>query len=218
MELTFVMKRIIRPHPMYFFKSTDDHIIIMPPGGIETEHGYDLLERDWVAPDGKGKIADFRISGQYQTPGDTAQSPKGWVVIRFSNVDDGMIEYAGADSGGSVLRGPHEAPETGFKSEMKFPTWIDDATMKLARAGKWAAPMFVFRIRTVKDKDGKIISARYGKLPAGITGFLDQRRQILDIAYYLNGTNNDRGMEWDMKTNLFKDLGGKFNEFNWGKP
>lgn len=135
-ELTFVMKKIIRPHPMYFVTSTDDNILFMPPGDFGTSHGYDLIERDWIAPQGKGKVADFRIAVRQQTPGDVTYSPKGWTIIKFSNPHDGIIEYTNAATGGSILQGPHEAPLDGYHPEASFANWRDEAVMAKQSAGR----------------------------------------------------------------------------------
>lgn len=72
-ELTFVMKKIVRPHPMYFWTNEggQDSQIFFPANDFKEPHGYDLIERDWVAPNGHGKVVDFLISGYHETPGDT---------------------------------------------------------------------------------------------------------------------------------------------------
>jgi hypothetical protein len=219
-ELNFVMKRIVRPHPMYFWTNEGGQYsqIFFPNNDFKSQHGYDLIERDWVSPHGKGKVIDFLISGYHETPGDTSFSPKSWVTLKFNNPQDGIIEYKNASSGGSILEGPHEAPETGYQPEFKFPNWFDDATQNLRKERKWSLPVYVFRVRTVTDKNGRIESARYGKIMGSIRGGLYYKRPGMHMTYYLNGTDNDRGLEWDMKNNLFKDLDGKFNEVNWGKP
>lgn len=131
-ELTFVMKKIIRPHPMYFVTKMDGASSVAIPGQKQDqEFGYDIIERDWIAPHGKGKVADFLITASLETPGDTAYDPHGWVRLRFTNLQDGIIEYKNASSGGSILQGPHEAPEAGYQPEMKFANWFDAATQEL---------------------------------------------------------------------------------------
>ena len=218
-ELTFVMKKIVRPHPMYFITKCDTiGKTVYPEKALEKQHGYDLIERDWVAPHGKGKVADFLITGSLETPGDTSLSPKSWVALKFSNPQDGIIEYKNASSGGSDLQGPHEAPETGYLSEFKFPNWFDDVTQNLGKEHKWSLPMYVFRVRTVTDKEGRIVSARYGKLLGGIEGNNYYKLPGMFMTYYLNGADNDRGLEWDMKNNLFKDLQGKCSLMGGNKP
>ena len=55
--------------------------------------------------------------------------------------------------------------------------------------------IYLFRVRTVEDHDGNIVSARYGKIYG----------DFMQFSYYLNPTPNDRNIEFDPKQNL---LGG----------
>ena len=55
---------------------------------------------------------------------------------------------------------------------------------------------FYFRVRTVTDKDGKIISAHYGKIYGDFPSFI----------HYFNGTANDRNLEFDIGRNLLGNL------------
>ncbi len=218
-ELNFTMRKIIRPHPMYFYTEYDGRSSVpIPDKKLDREFGYDLIERDWVSPHGKGKTADFLITASHQKPGDTGDYPNGTYHLKFSNRGDGIIEYKNASSGGSILEGPHEAPEVGYLPEFEFRNWLDEEAEKLRKDGKWSLPMYVFRIRTVTTPDGKIVSARYGKLRGGVLGWLSLRRPVVKLTYYLNGTDNDRGLEWDMKNNLFKDLQGKCSLMGGNKP
>jgi hypothetical protein len=69
---------------------------------------------------------------------------------------------------------------------------------------KWEG--YFFRVRTV-EQDGKIVSARYGKIRGGIE--VDPRWSStcsVTLTYYFNPTPNDRNLEWDMKKNLFGGL------------
>lgn len=69
---------------------------------------------------------------------------------------------------------------------------------------------FYFRVRTV-EKDGKIISALYGKLAAGFEMRIPNQQEVkIVLKYYLNPTPLDRNMEFDVKQNLFNNL--KFDE------
>jgi hypothetical protein len=109
-----------------------------------------------------------------------------------------------SEAGWSDLVGPHEAPETGYVPKWEFQTWENDEDMQ---AG-YVKPrqVYVFRVRTVLDKDGKVVSARYGKMPGRMDSRLAFGRSHVILDYYLNGKDNDRSLEWDRKNNLFKDL------------
>lgn len=65
---------------------------------------------------------------------------------------------------------------------------------------------YFFRIRTVIDDKGAIISARYGKIVGAISFYpLEGGRTPLTFCYFISGTDNDRNMEHQIDTNLFDD-------------
>ena len=69
---------------------------------------------------------------------------------------------------------------------------------------------FYFRVRTI-EKDGKLVSAFYGKLSAGLEMLIPNQQEVrIVLNYFLNPTPLDRNMEFDLKQNLFKNL--KFDE------
>jgi hypothetical protein len=53
-----------------------------------------------------------------------------------------------------------------------------------------------FWVRTVKDHEGNIVSAHYGKIYG----------DFMQFTYYLNPTPNDRNIEFDPKQNLLQGL------------
>ena len=55
---------------------------------------------------------------------------------------------------------------------------------------------YLFRVRTVVDDKGNIVSAHYGKIYG----------DFMEFKYYLNPTPNDRNVEFDPKQNLLKNL------------
>lgn len=66
----------------------------------------------------------------------------------------------------------------------------------------------MFRVRTVLDDEGNIVSARYGKIYGPIEyGESDSGSGgKIRFTYYLNPTPNDRNVEFDPEQNLFTDL------------
>ena len=91
-----------------------------------------------------------------------------------------------------IVEGVTHAPEDGY-----MPTIIVDAEGR----PKWhigeARPLsFVFRVRTVLDEVGKVVSAHYGKIYP----------EAYKIVYYFNPTENSPSLEFNPKQNLFKDL------------
>jgi hypothetical protein len=96
---------------------------------------------------------------------------------------------------GSMLRSPFIAPESGLLS-----------SHKVIRSRRPGGPeksnydpekhAYFFRIRTVVDSAGQIVSANYGKIYG----------DFMNFTYYVNPTPNDRNIEFDPKQNLFTNL------------
>lgn len=212
-EVKLVMKKIGEPHPMYAVRTKDGLSFKFPTPGKLGPAGFDLELRDWVEPYGKGKTADFIISGTLDDPSNPGYREekgrrimsfaKGVIRVAFNNPDDGIRMFE--DNGGSKLAGPSIAPVGGYVNAWEFSSWTGE--------GSTASPpvnCYVFRVRTVRDDRGNIVSARYGKLdgpPRGSFGL----SSFVDMVYYFNSGPNDRRLEWDHKTNLFKDL----DQGNW---
>lgn len=207
-EVDLTLKKIINPVPMYAVNSGNGIGALMPDAENKS-FGYDLLARDWVAPWGKGTTADFVFFGMEEFGTDPGQPMTGKLKIGFSNAGDGIIAMPIGSDGGSELLGPHKAPEGNYASEHAF---MAKPAEKLGVPSQELANLvWVFRIRTVKDDQGRIVSSRYGKI-YGYPQILSMRgRPAIRFNYYVSGIDNDRNLEWDMKTNLFKDL----NKESW---
>ena len=58
-----------------------------------------------------------------------------------------------------------------------------------------------FRVQTVLDDKGNIVSARYGKIYGPIEFGVGKEHNVR-FTYYLNPTDNDRSLEYDPGKNL----------------
>lgn len=190
-----ILKAIVNPIPMYARRVDTATIPVMGK-----PIGFDLVESDWVAPYGKGKVADFvfTLEKQYTSvdqPFDVT------LTVRFSNEDDGIQSVFAPINVGSELRLPRTAPEEGYQSELVKSTSRQAANAMIQRDFRDDQNYF-FRVRTVK-KDNKIVSAYYGKIDRDIEFWGNEK---LRFTYYLNPTPNDRNMEFDPKRNLLMGL------------
>jgi hypothetical protein len=200
-----VLRPILKPIPMYAHKIG----VVIPEVG--TPCGYDLMEADWVAPQGRGKTADFLVTVtnlQYSNANDSDVT----AVLSFPNDGDGIqAVQLPKEFSTSVFKWPREAPATGYQP--KFEThrlWFNPPPTNPApgrhittATGK---ETYFFRVRTVK-RGNEIISALYGKISAGIpVGPGDGKKAVIGFTYYLNPTSLDRNMEFDLTKNLFKNL------------
>ena len=81
-----------------------------------------------------------------------------------------------------------------------------------SREGNPPPVAYYFRVRTVLDEKGKVVSALYGKIPHALHWGVkdmewrtDTQTACISIGYYLN-PDGTRNLEFDPKKNLFKDL------------
>ncbi len=177
--------------------------------------GFDLKEADWVAPWGKGIVADFVFTAEshYTNRNGYTASMK----LTFSNPLDGIQpanlppEYANSD-----FIWHRTAPETGYLSEYEQNKvtpkmhYLIPTVPGVHRNEDIEKQKFYFRVRTI-EKDGKLVSAFYGKLSAGLEMLIPNQQEVrIVLNYFLNPTPLDRNMEFDLKQNLFKNL--KFDE------
>jgi hypothetical protein len=179
-----VLKRIKTPVPMYA-KRMDKG-----PPVLEETIGYDLQVGDWVAPQGRGKVADMLFIGRMNQKGDRVYD---WnMKLTFSNPGDGIQRFK-PDPEYMRFRSPYEAPEAGY-----LPEW----NLHRTRLGPTVREQtdyddtggYFFRVRTVLDKDGRVVSALYGKIYGEI---------FFNMVHYLN-PDGTRNMEFDPKRNLLK--------------
>ncbi len=162
-------------------------IMIAPPVLDGTPVGFDFVAGDWTAPHGQGKSKDIIFSAT----GSIEESNLN-LTWSFPNKGDGIRVYPYEGGARSELRSPTQAPNEGY-----VPTITVDAEGRTKEQIGESRPMsFVFRVQTVLDDAGKVVSAHYGKIYP----------EAYNVVYYFNPTANSRALEYDPKRNLFKDV------------
>jgi hypothetical protein len=146
---------------------------------------YDLKVGDWVQPKGKGIVADvkMRLHCDKESLAQTYLELEAVDASAGFHVIDEIISY-------SELKLPHQAPESNYAKTLV----INGADWENYRG-------IFYRSRVQLDKDGKIISAHYGKIQGPITL---NRQGSVGITHYFNGTPNDRNLEFDTSKNLLR--------------
>ena len=186
---TLVLKRVIKPVPMYA-KSVN---LGMPV--FDKPAGFDLKAGDWVAPYGKGSGADIVFTAHLEQR--TGNDSDYKLVVSFPNPGDGIQEFLTPilPSGeGSLLRSHHSAPMDGYQAE-----WIQTSVRKPGQpavGNRDRNRNFFLRVQTTLDEAGHIKSAMYGKIYG----------DFLQFSYFLNPTANDRNVEFDPAHNLMINL------------
>lgn len=171
--------------------------------------GFDLEVGDWVAPYGKGVESDFIFTLHQEVRGLQDYDVTG--ELSFNNSLDGLQATPLSKLGkNSAFQWERFAPENGYQAKFQLQnSWHKSKGITRSfkfQDGVWDG--YFFRVRTV-EQDGKIVSARYGKIRGGIEIFphnLHEPNPIVDFIYYFNPTANDRNLEWDTQKNLFQGL------------
>ena len=201
-----VLKPILNPVAVY-----RNHVELnIPKIGVPV--GYDLMVGDWVAPHGKGVKSDFVFQLE-RKPDQTLKSGgpynrdtklfEATLTLAFSNEDDGIQSVLTDPNDGSELRLPRYSPEDGYQPQLSKRTFRESVDESIV-TGTRKDQNYFFRVRTVK-KDGKIVSALYGKIDGDVSlDVINSPTAIVLFKYHLNPEPNSRNMEFDPKKNLFK--------------
>ena len=173
----------------------------------DRKFGYDLVKGDWMPPFGNGEQADIEFKLLPREDFGMGMGPSGIADPAFR--DTIQVEFVGNDNGivkvtpppGAVLK-VRTAPEGGYRS--KFNIWFGQTKTMQDDTNIDKNACHSFRIRTVRNERGEIISALYGKIYGDLR--ISYRYYLIptgvEFTYYLNPTPNDRNLEWDMEHNL----------------
>jgi hypothetical protein len=163
---------------------------------LDSPVGYDLEKGDWVAPYGVGAVNDFIFTFHAVSRAYTDYECN--FTLTFSNEDDGIQEYYFGEKDQSSYRWPFLAPESGYASKLYREK--SDSPQSNLKSNEKKKASYIYRVRTQKDKDGKIVGAIYGKIRKEFE--FGPNGTIL-FGYFLN-PDGTRNLEEDPKKNLFK--------------
>lgn len=201
-----VLKPIVKPIPMYARKVGGITDLLELPV-VNQPVGYDLMVADWVQPHGQGRVADLILTLHELIPRiDVRKLFSYKLEISFSNPADGIQSVLAPPFSGSDLRLPRYAPETGYipRLEKQLGRPLEG---KPISSGTREDQNYFYRVRTVLDEKGRIVSALYGKIAGDFScDVINSPKGYIAFRYYLNPTPLDRNMEFDPKRNLFTNL------------
>ncbi|MEN8136764.1 MAG: hypothetical protein ABFS18_14715 [Thermodesulfobacteriota bacterium] len=189
-----VLKKKRNPVPMYM-KGTG--WIQVPATG--TSVGYDLEKGDWVTPYGKGITKDFVFIFSSDIKAYREYDLK--MTLGFSNELDGIKKYLFNKEDQSYFKWPFKAPANGYDGELvktihKIPGKTETNINREAK--------YIFRVRTITDKEGNIISANYGKVASEFELSPEGSECMIRFSYYFD-PEGTRNLEEDPEKNLFKN-------------
>ena len=200
--LALVLRNVGNPVPMYAKRVET----LIPKSG--EAYGFDLVAADWVHPAGKGEVSDLvvRVDGYWSNRVDNAAT----MTLNFANPLDGIQRMASNEFRGSAFTSPREAPEGGYQTTRTWRKIRQDTPGHRAdvNVNDYSERMsYVFRVRTVTNEHGAVVSARYGKVRGDVKfGGASPEGSSFRFTYYLNPTPNDRNVEFDPARNLLKNL------------
>ena len=188
--ITVVLKKKRNPVPMYDSWRETYKISL-----LDKPIGFDLEKNDWVSPYGIGIINDliftFRVVDRAYRDYECSFS------LTFSNEKDGIQEYYFDKQNQSLYRWPFEAPLDGYKPKLTKKKSITETGPYISN--EIENVNYLIRVRTKTDKSGKILEAKYGKMPMEF-GF----SPVPNITFrYILNPDGTRNIEDNPAKNLF---------------
>ena len=216
--VTIKLQRVEKPIPLFvkqIFSRASDSVSSNYFDIGKGKMQFDMIKGSFLPPIGKGEHADICFTrleredlgiGTTFRGSITAPAYKDSMSIRFTGEDNGLVEVPSEKTAGIKIR---TAPEDGYTPDYLVTKGRDKNVKYFSSSNP--DRNFAFRIRTKKDKNGKIVSAYYGKIYGDIEIKKPYTVEISVAApsfmYYLNPTPLDRNLEWDVKTNLCPNPG-----------
>ncbi|HEY5747342.1 MAG TPA: hypothetical protein VIU12_14790 [Chryseolinea sp.] len=196
-----VFKKISNPVPMFARR------VGIPPRSLDMPVldepvGFDLEMGNWMVPYGKGRVADFVFTANRRWTDKRDFAAR--MNLTFSNEGDGLQSVVASPQSDSELKLPKVAPENGYESSLSIS--ISRAPGQTTQSSTKTGRSYIYRVRTVRDKNGKIISALYGKIHGDIQiGVMRSKTVSVSFVYYLN-PDGTRNLEFDRTRNLFEGI------------
>jgi hypothetical protein len=204
-----VLKEKREPVPLEYIRGD----FVFP---CDTIVGFDFVKGDLVKPHGTGVHPDITVFYTVTNPAN-----------RFSIAMTNQIRVAASANEGFLLRAKdtsskllsaYEAPEYGYEQSLVYGRKSDEERI-LERTSLAESDYLFFKTRVETNDQGKVVSARYGKIyrfeysnanPREYPGYGRMR-----LGYYINPEANNRNLEWDghdlrsgRKVDVDKVIGG----------
>ena len=195
---TVSVQRVVNPIPLVYRKRVEGTW-----GDVGEPHEkvleYDLLKADWLPPVGSGEVADIRFTRNVESRGTARGYHSDFEVLRFT-VD---VEFPGDGNGlveiPDVERLPlkvRTAPEDGYRQKLVL--WVENEAEAKWHGNSQDRKTYCMRIRTVRNADGTVASARYAVALEGfqfVNGYASPGAKEITFRYLANPRENDRNLE-----------------------
>ena len=181
-NVPILMRKIVKPGEMVMTK-----LVRAPFPSEKGTFYFDLEKGDWVLPGRKGVVADLGV--EYSCGGSEGRTESSAKITFLSG---GAYKRKKIDS--SYFQSEYQADTNEvyvatFLQSLSFdtPVYGNRISNRVLEQDEY----LVFRTRVVRDKDGKIISANYGKIYGELTAF----RNFGYRRCFFNPIANDTGLE-----------------------
>ena len=146
-NFVITMRRIIDPVPMIHKRFLETHLPLN-----DEPVGFDLEAGDWVSPHGKGKTADFQMTGTIRYESQVNREAK--INMDFIGELCGIQSFMRPqmNASGKVrseLKPPHTAPDDGYESQISL--WWRVENARYAKTHEITDRNYLFRTRVVSD-------------------------------------------------------------------
>lgn len=195
-EESIILRKIKNPIPMYRYRINGAKYL----PGENGDYGFDMKAGDWVAPLGKGEVADFYIRKNYD---EKARSTKS--ALFFKGKGNGAYKMkAFVDS---EFRSCYVADTNAvFGTLFRYEYWTHDhvnpkdGSHRTEVCDVDADECLILRTRCRFDERGNLVSCHYSKIYGKIEifGWLN----FMSSAF--NPAPNDANLEFDARRNLNK--------------
>ena len=182
LNVPFLMRKIVKPVEM-----VKTELVYAPYPSDEGTFYFDLEKGDWVLPGRKGVVADLGVEYSYR---DSEGRTESRAKITF--LSGGAYKRKKIDSSSfksEYRANTNEVYEATFLHSLSFDT--QGRGNRILNRALAEDEYLVFRTRVVRDENGKIISANYGK----IYGRIDAFRHFGYTCCFFNPIPNDTGLE-----------------------
>ena len=195
-EESVVMRKIKNPIPMYRYWINGAKYLPQENG----DYGFDMKVGDWVAPIGKGEVADFYIRKNYD---EKARSTKS--AMFFKGKGNGaykMKAFMDSEFRSCYVADTNAVFETCFRYEYMTHDYVNpkDGSHQTEVCDVDNDECLILRTRCRFDEKGNLVSCHYSKIYGKIEvfGWLN----FMSCAF--NPTPNDANLELDVRRNLNK--------------
>ena len=196
--VTVALQRVVNPIPLVYRKRVEGTW-----GDVGEPHEkvleYDLLKADWLPPVGSGEVADIRFTRKAESLGTAHGRHSDFDLVRFT-VDvefpgdgNGLVEIPGVERLPLKVR---MAPENGYRQKLLL--WEEKNAEAKWHGNSEERKTYCMRIRTVRNADGTVASARYGVALEGfqfVNGSETSGPKVIGFRYLANPRENDRNLE-----------------------